>query len=367
MQEFSTEVLGKGVVIGKDTPNFVGNRIGVYGFLSTIQRALNEGYSAGEVDTILGSAMGRPRSAVFRTGDLSGLDTLVHVADNLYENAPNDPERETFRIPQVLREMISRAGWETKPARVSTKAQNADGSSSILELNFKTLEYEPQQKYRFPSLGNARNFDDPVQKMLAVLNGDDRASQLARETTADSLFYAATLAPEIAESIVAVDEAMRWALTLRWVASRSGMCSCRSPRSWKKCSRHAARTRNCPNWSSVYVLKARAPFYIGPAGQRQYFDFHTDTYKPVPTPRGAVSLASAKSAGHVVKENDSASLIDIGDGIACLEFHSKANSIDEYVIEMLRYAVEEGQKQFRALVINNDAPDSPRVPISSWY
>ena len=110
MQEFATEVLGKGVVLCKDTPNFIANRIGVYGSLSTINRALNEGYTVGEVDAILGPSMGRPRSAVFRTGDLSGLDTLAHVADNLYENVPGDEQRETFRIPEVVREIIRR-GW----------------------------------------------------------------------------------------------------------------------------------------------------------------------------------------------------------------------------------------------------------------
>jgi 3-hydroxyacyl-CoA dehydrogenase len=358
MQEFSTEVLGKGVVTGKDTPNFVGNRIGVYGFLSTIQRALNEGYSAGEVDTILGSAMGRPRSAVFRTGDLSGLDTLVHVADNLYENAPNDPERATFRVPQVIREMINR-GWlgDKTGQGFYKKLKNAEGSSTILELNFKTLEYEPQQKYRFPSLGNAHNFDDPTQKMLAVLNGDDRASQLARKTTADSLFYAATLAPEIAESIVAVDEAMRWGFNFEMGSFEVWDVLLQQPEILEKVVQARGQDTQLPELVQRVRAKGQGTFYIGPAGQRQYFDFHTDTYKPVPTPRGAVSLAGAKSAGKVVKENDSASLIDIGDGIACLEFHSKANSIDEYIIEMLRYAVEEGQKQFRALVINNDAPD----------
>ena len=110
MQQFATEILGKGVVLCKDTPNFIANRIGVYGLLSTMRRAIDEGYTVGEVDAILGPSMGRPKSAVFRTGDLSGLDTLAHVADNLYENAPDDPQRETFRLPEVVREMIRR-GW----------------------------------------------------------------------------------------------------------------------------------------------------------------------------------------------------------------------------------------------------------------
>src|SRR5579883_3397850 len=131
MQQFATEVLGKGVVICKDTPNFIANRIGVYGFLSTLRRALDEGYTVGEVDVILGEAMGRPKSAVFRTADLSGLDTLAHVADNLYENAPDDPERATFRLPEVIREMIRR-GWlgDKTGQGFYKKVKNADGSSN---------------------------------------------------------------------------------------------------------------------------------------------------------------------------------------------------------------------------------------------
>lgn len=358
MQEFATEVLGKGVVLGKDTPNFVGNRIGVYGFLSTIQRALNEGYTVSEVDTILGQAMGRPKSAVFRTGDLSGLDTLAHVADNLYENAPDDPERATFRLPEVIREMLRRNWLGDKTGQgFYKKVKAADGSSSILELNLQTLEYEPQPKHRFSSIGNARNYDDPVQKMLIVLDGDDRASALARETTADSLFYAATLAPQIAESIVAVDEAMRWGFNFDMGSFEVWDILLQKPEILEKVVQARGANTQLPELVQRVRSKGQGTFYIGQADQRQYFDFSTDTYKPLPTPRGAVSLPGRKAAGKLVKENDSASLIDIGDGIGCIEFHTKMNSIDEGIIEIMRYAVEEGPEQFRALVINNDAPD----------
>ncbi len=211
MQQFATETLGKGVVLCKDTPNFIANRIGVYGMLSTIRRAIAEGYTVSEVDAILGPSMGRPKSAIFRTADLSGLDTSAHVADNLYENAPNDEQRETFRVPEVMREMIRR-GWlgEKSGQGFYKRIKNPGGESTILELNLNTLEYEPQQKVRYASLGAARGIDDPARRMLVVLDGDDRASRLARETTADSLIYAAARAPEIADSIVAIDEAVRW-------------------------------------------------------------------------------------------------------------------------------------------------------------
>ncbi len=358
MREFGTEVLGKGIVIGKDTPNFVGNRIGVYGFLSTISRALSEGYTIGEVDAILGQAMGRPRSAVFRTADLSGLDTLAHVADNLYENAPDDPERSTFQLPEAIREMIKNNWLGDKTNQgFYKKIKEADGTSTILELNLSTLEYEPQQKYRFSSLGKARNIDDPIQKMLNVLDGDDRASQLARETTADSLFYAATLAPEIAENIVAIDEALRWGFNFEVGSFEVWDLLLQRPELLQKVIQARGQNATLPELVQLVQSKGQGTFDIGTPGQAQYFDFHTNTYKPLSLPRGTVSLPALKSSNKIVRENDSASLIDLGDDIACIEFHSKANTIDENVIEMMRFAVEEGQKDFRALVINSDAPN----------
>ncbi|HVB74161.1 MAG TPA: 3-hydroxyacyl-CoA dehydrogenase/enoyl-CoA hydratase family protein [Ktedonobacteraceae bacterium] len=354
MQQFSTETLGKGVVIGKDTPNFIANRIGVYGSLATVRRAIDEGYTVGEVDAILGPNMGRPKSAVFRTGDLSGLDTLAHVADNLYENAADDPQRETFRLPEVVREMIRR-GWlgEKSGQGFYKRIKNPGGGSTILELNLKTLEYEAQQKVRFPSLGAARGIEDPVQRVLTVLDGDDRASQLAREITADSLIYAAVLAPEIADSIVAIDEAMRWGFNLDMGSFETWDILLQHPETLQK----VMQGRELPELVQRVQKIGKGTFYTGAAGQHQYFDFHSDTYKSVSTPDGAISLDAAKASNKVIRDNGSASLIDIGDGVACLEFHTKMNSIDEGIIEMLRYVAEEGQQHFRAVVLNNDAAD----------
>src|SRR5579875_948608 len=357
MRRFGTEVLGKGVVICKDTPNFIANRIGIYGFMSVLKRALNGGYSVGEVDTILGPAMGRPKSAVFRTADLSGLDTTVHVADNLYQNAPNDDQRDIFLMPDVVREMVRR-GWlgEKSGQGFYMRIKNPGGESTILELNLQTLEYEPQQKVRYPSIGDARNIEDPAKRMLTVLNGDDRAAQLARETTADALLYAANRAQEIANSIVAIDEAMRWGFNFDLGSFEVWDALLQHPETLEKVMQAGGYT-TLPALVRRVQTEGQGTFYIGAPGNRQYFDFDTGTYKPVPTPEGAISLAAAKAANKVLRDNGSASLIDLGDGIACIEFHTKMNTIDEGIIDMLRYAVEEGQKEFRALVINNDAPD----------
>jgi 3-hydroxyacyl-CoA dehydrogenase len=358
IQEFATEVLGKGVVLCKDTPNFIANRIGVYGSLSTVYRALNEGYAIGEVDTILGPSMGRPRSAVFRTGDLSGLDTLANVADNLYENAPGDEQREIFRIPEVVREMIRR-GWlgEKSGQGFYKRVKSPTGESTILELNLKTLEYEPQQKVRYPSLGAARNIDDPVQRVLTILAADDRAGKLARETTADSLIYAANHAQEIADSIVAIDEAIRWGFNFEMGSFETWDVLLQHPDILQKVLQDGASSQALPELAQRVKSKGQGTFYIGTPGNRQYYDFHTDTYKPAPVPKGAISLEVARSSNKVIRDNESASLIDLGDGVACLEFHTKMNSIDEGIIEMLRYVAEEGQKQFRAVVLNNNAAD----------
>ncbi|MGB8344454.1 MAG: 3-hydroxyacyl-CoA dehydrogenase NAD-binding domain-containing protein, partial [Ktedonobacteraceae bacterium] len=375
MQEFSTEVLGKGVVICKDTPNFIANRLGVYGFMSTLRRALAEGYSVGEVDAILGPPMGHPKSAVFRTVDLSGLDTTMHVANNLYENAPNDEQREVYRIPDVMREMVQR-GWlgEKSGQGFYKRVKNADGSSTILELNLQTLEYAPQHVgtqfiASYPSLGAARTISDPVQRVLTVLNGDDRAAQLARETTADAIIYAANRALEIADSLVAIDEAVRWGFNYElgnfemWDALlqhpgilQKTLADRPIPELVKRVQQQGiflTGSGKHPVTGEVItaITQKLGTFYTG----RRYFDFHSDTYTPVPVPEGALSLPALSAAGKTLRDNGSASLIDLGDGVACIEFHTKMNSIDEGIIEMLRYAVEEGSRQFRALVIGNES------------
>ncbi|TMC23041.1 MAG: 3-hydroxyacyl-CoA dehydrogenase/enoyl-CoA hydratase family protein [Chloroflexi bacterium] len=353
MQEFGTEVLGKGVVICKDTPNFIANRIGVHGIMSIMQRAIADGYTVSEVDTILGPNMGRPKSAVFRTADLSGLDTLTHVSNNLYQNAPNDEQRDTFLIPELLSTLVSRGMLGEKSGQGFYKRVKSGGESSILELDLKTLEYVPQQKVHYPSLAAARNQRTPAQRMLSILDSDDRASQLARETTASSLIYAATLAQEIAYSIVDVDNAMRWGFNFELGSFEIWDLLLQNPTILQK----VLQDRPLPELVQRVQSKGQGTFYISSVGQRQYFDFATDTYKPVPRPQGGISLGALKAENKVVRDNGSAALIDLGDGVGCLEFHTKVNAVDEGVIEMLRYAAEEGSKQFRALVVGNEAAD----------
>ena len=358
MEQFGTEVLGKGVVLCKDTPNFIANRIGTYSLLATVHYSLAHDYTVSEVDSILGENMGRAKSAVFRTTDLSGLDTAMHVANNLYQNAPDDDQRETFRLPAVMQEMIKR-GWlgEKSGQGFYKRIKGPDGASIIQELNLQTLEYQPQPKHRFASIGEARRFEETREKILAILKGDDRASQLAREATANELSYAANRAREIADSIVAIDNAMRWGFNSELGSFQLWDLLLQNPDVLDK----VMQGRKLPALVQQVRDKGQGTFYLTRDGKPHYFDFQTDTYQPVPTAQGAISLQEIKAGGTtskgVIRDNGSAALIDLGDGVACVEFHTKLNSIDEGITEMMRYAVEEGGKQFRAIVISNEAAD----------
>jgi 3-hydroxyacyl-CoA dehydrogenase len=377
MQWFGGERLGKGIVICKDTPNFIANRLGSYGFCVTIHRMLTEGYKIEEVDAIFGEPMGRAKSAVFRTADIAGIDTLVHVADNLYENLPNDPHRAIFKLPGFVREMVKR-GWtgEKGGQGFYKRVKGADGQSEILVLDPDTLEYRPQEKVRFASIGAARNNPDANERTKIILSGDDRASTLAWEVTADALEYTAEIGPQIAHNIVDIDRAMRWgfnweqgpfegldALGVEWVAARM-----------------EAEGRKVPELLKGVLATPEKRFYVfpsqtGDAGHfdghtqsiaqdagamkehRRYYSFHTHTYAPVTGEAGLIRLPALRKANKVLKENPSAALYDLGDGVLCVEFHTKMNAIDQDMGVLIAEALEEAKTNFRALVIGNEAPD----------
>ncbi|HLW01738.1 MAG TPA: 3-hydroxyacyl-CoA dehydrogenase/enoyl-CoA hydratase family protein [Ktedonobacterales bacterium] len=355
MQAFGAGRLGKGIVVCKDTPNFIANRLGSYGFCVTIRHALDEGYKIEEVDAIFGEPLGRAKSAVFRTADIAGIDTLVHVADNLYENLPNDPQREVFKIPDFVREMVKR-GWtgEKGGQGFYKRVKDAEGQTQILVIDPATLEYHPQDKVRFESIGKARNNPDVSERAKIIMSSDDRAGTLAWEVTADTLAYAAEHASEIAHNIVDIDRAMRWgfnweqgtfeswdALGAEWTAERM-----------------QREGRPLPQLLKDVLATPEQRFYPETqTGQQRYFDFSARTFQPVTGEEGLVRLATLRKNNQIVAENASASLLDMGDGVLCVEFHAKMNALDEDMGKMMAQALEEAQKNFRALVIGNEAPD----------
>lgn len=349
MGEFCTNRLGKGVVYCKDRPNFIGNRIGIYGFATTVRRMLDEGYKVEEVDAITGPAIGHPRSATFRTVDLAGLDTTLHVADNLFENLPDDPQRELFKLPQFVREMVAR-GWVGDKAKQGFYKRVPGGDRRDIQvIDPATLEYRAQASVHFSSLDSIKENPDPVERVRTLINTSDRAAKLAWELTADTLLYAATVAPDIADDIVNVDNAMRWGFN--WDAGPF--------QTWDALGVEALATRMEAEGRVIppLVQEVRGNGIGRFYHDATFWDFNTKSYRPMPDGGPWLSLAALKKSGKVVKENRSASLIDLGDGVLCVEFHAKMNAIDDEITALLRESVEEARKNWQAIVIGNDAPN----------
>lgn len=349
MSGFLSKRLGKGVVMAKDTPNFVANRIGVFGWCAGLQTILKEGWKVEEVDKIVGTAIGRPKSAMFRTTDMVGLDTLVHVARHTYEACPNDEKREVYKIPPVIEKMLERKLLGDKTGSGFYKKQKTDAGKEILALDLQTVAYRPQEKVRYDSLGVAKNTEDVGERIRQMVQAQDRAGQLAWKTVSDVLVYAANRIPEIADDIVNVDNAMKWgfnwdlgpfetwdAIGVKEVAER-------------------LKKENVPLPRIVDDLlnKGEGKFYKKVDGKRHYFDAASPTYKPIKENPSIILLPSLKEQKKEIKKNDSASLIDLGDGVACLEFHSKMNAIDDEIVAMMQTALEEVKKNFVGLVIAN--------------
>ncbi|HLY31589.1 MAG TPA: 3-hydroxyacyl-CoA dehydrogenase/enoyl-CoA hydratase family protein [Ktedonobacterales bacterium] len=353
MGAFCTDTLGKGVVYCKDRPSFIGNRIGNYGFAAVVHRMLAEGYKIEEVDAIFGPAMGRPRSAVFRTGDLAGVDTLLHVADSLYENLHDDPQRDLYRLPDFIREMVNRKWLGDKTGQgFYKKVKGADGESHILVLDPATMEYRQQDSVHFSSLDSVKGNPDAVERVKAMIGANDRAGKLAWEATADTLLYAATVAPEIADDIVNIDNAMRWGFN--WDAGPFETWDALGVAALAR--RMTDEGRTLPPLVQQVLATPEQRFYTATL-TRSYYDFTSGQYKPVVQTTPTLSLTLLKKAGKVVKSNRSASLIDLGDGVLGLEFHAKMNAIDDDLTAMLIAATQEAQANWRALVVGNEAPD----------
>ncbi|HEV2881380.1 MAG TPA: 3-hydroxyacyl-CoA dehydrogenase/enoyl-CoA hydratase family protein [Pyrinomonadaceae bacterium] len=349
---FLDQRLGKGVVVAKDRPNFIANRIGTYGALVSIKTMLDDGYTIEEVDKMTGQAVGRPKSATFRTFDIVGLDVFAHVARNLYEAVPEDEEREVFVAPEFLQGMIGRGilGNKTRGG-FYRKQKGAGEKQEIWTLDHASLEYRPAEKVKLPALEMAKNVEDVGERIKALVWSKDRVGAFLWKTITRTLRYAANRIPEIANNVVDVDRAMRWGFNWElgvfetWDAIGVEKSVARMREEGEKIPLNVER-----------MLHAGAQsFYKTEGGKRFYFDFITLAYQPVNEQAGVVILKSVKERTGVVKRNAGASLIDIGDGVACLEFHSKMNAIGGDTIQMIKQSLAEVERNFVGLVVGNQA------------
>ncbi|MCB9685828.1 MAG: enoyl-CoA hydratase/isomerase family protein [Alphaproteobacteria bacterium] len=353
MADFGDRVLGKGIVWCKDTPNFIANRIGTYGMGSVFRHMKEANLTVGQVDAIFGTPMGRPSSAVFRTADIVGLDTLVHVFENLHAYLVDDEERDVFQVPDLVRTLVA-AGQtgEKAGAGFYKKVKGPDGKSVILQYDFASGDYVAQEKVRADSIGKAKKAETPAGKIAAMVWGDDDAAKAAWRCTADTLIYAANRIPEIADDVVNVDRAMRWGFGWElgpfetWDAIGVG----------RSVSRMQEEGRTVPQWVLDMLASGRETFYARDGGSWNQAA-RKGGVEPVPQYAGQIFLADLKAAGKVVDRSVSADLVDLGDGVLGLEFHSKMNALDDVIFGMYGKALDKlDAGEFEALVVGNQDP-----------
>ncbi|HHW43797.1 MAG TPA: 3-hydroxyacyl-CoA dehydrogenase, partial [Desulfotomaculum sp.] len=349
MRDFGEQVLGKGVVICRDTPNFIANRIGVYGMCATIKATVEMGLTVEEVDALTGPALLRPKSASYRTLDMVGLDVMLHVAQNMYDAVVDPAEKEVFAVPAFLKEMVARGWLGDKAGQGFYKKVKGAAGSEIYALDYQALEYRPRHKVSFPSLDAARAAGGPDKRLQALLFARDRGAQFAWRVTKDVLVYAANKVEEIAGDIRAVDRAMQggfnWELGPFELWDAIGV-----PR---MAERLKAEGEAVPPLVEELLAAGRTSFYEKKEGRLYFYDLQAGESRPETLPEGVIFLAPLKEQNRVVQSNPGASLIDIGDGVLCLEFHSKANAIGSDIGQMINYAVKEVEQHYEGLVIGN--------------
>jgi 3-hydroxyacyl-CoA dehydrogenase len=350
--DFCDRRLGKGVVYAKDTPNFIANRIASFSSLNTIRVMLDGGYSIEEVDAMTGPVIGRPKSASFRTTDIVGLDTALYVAENLYPMVPHDEKRDVLVPPDFLREMVKR-GWTGNKAGQGfyKKVRGEGGKTEFWVIDYKTLEYHPAEKVRLPALDAAKAVDDKAERLRTLIYGKDRVGDFLWKTISANLIYAANRIPEISDDIVNIDSAVRWGFNYDFGPFEL----------WdvigveKSVARMKQDGETIPLLVDKLLASGKSSFYERRDGRTYSFDLESGDYREVAQQPGVLILKSLKERERVIKKNGAASLIDIGDGVACLEFHSKMNAIGADSVAMMNYAVKEVGENFEALVIGNQA------------
>jgi 3-hydroxyacyl-CoA dehydrogenase len=357
ISSFADHTLGKGVVLAKDRPNFIGNRIFTYAGQVVMNYALANGYSVEEVDSLTGELIGRPRTASFRLLDLVGLDVMLHVTRNLYDGVPEDEEREVFKIPAAI-EQVAAKGWLGNKAGVGFyKQEKGAGGKEFWPLNLETMTHEPPKKPRFELVGKARKIENLPERLRFLMdNADmDRAGKFLRETTLRMLAYTARRIPEISDSIADVDNAMRWGF-----GQQLGPFQVWDALGVRKTA-DLMRERDIAvaPWVDTMLEKGIESFYQTDNGRViGVYNPAASAYTALALPAGVIVLDDLRAQGKELARNESASLLDLGDGVLCFEFHSKVNSLDPLIMEMGYKALELlKDDQWVGMVIGNQSTD----------
>ncbi|MDY0322642.1 MAG: 3-hydroxyacyl-CoA dehydrogenase NAD-binding domain-containing protein [Candidatus Carbobacillus sp.] len=346
MRTFAERRLGKGVVIAKDTPNFIANRIGTYGLLVTVHAMQRFGLGVDEVDEITGPAMGRPKSATFRTLDVVGLDTFVHVAQNVYDHVSDSNERDIFRVPDIFLRMVEAGMIGEKSGQGFYKKVKQDGKSEILTLDVDALTYRPRKRIQSPALAQGKG-KDLATRLQLLLFGEDKASKFAWEITKKTLLYAAQKVGEIADDITAIDQAMRWGFG--WELGPFELWDTLGVK--KVAERMKKEGDILPDWVEALLKSDQPSFYRLKDARRTFY--HGGQYVEENIPKERISLAWLKASGKKIAGNSGASLVDLGDGVLCLEFHSTGNALGVDTNQMAEQAFRLLERDFEGMVIGN--------------
>ncbi len=338
VRSYADHRLGKGVVVAKDTPNFIANHIGLYGMVRILDVLAGGQYSIEEIDAMTGPIIGRPRSATFRTLDIAGLDVVADVVANLAGRLEDERARQAFELPALVREMLTR-GWlgEKSKQGFYKRVEGADGQSQILALDPATFEYRPTRHVNLPALEAARSIEDLPERLRTLFRAKDRVGDFLRSTLGPTLLYAARVGPDIAHSLDDVDRVMRWGF------------------GWDLGPFEVMDAVGVPE-----VVKAGGSADPPPRVVREILDSGRTSLRDGPLPVGGPGLEIlkvARAGNAVVRSNTGASLVDLGDGVLAVEFHSKMNALGGDAIEMIHAGLVEAGRNFQALVIGNEAPN----------
>ncbi len=341
----SDKRLGKGIVYAKDTPNFIANRIGIYGTCNSMRIMMDMDMTVEEVDAVSGPATARPRSAFFRTNDIVGLDTIQRIAVNTYELLSTDDEREVFHLPEFMNDMVKKGLLGNKTKQGFYKKVSGDKGPEFLYYDYKTGDYSPSQRPRFASVESAKAFDEPGKKLQAVLSGADKGAEYAWRSLRDILLYTFKRVPEIADDIVNIDKAMKWGYN--WELGPFEMLDAIGVANFV--SRAEKDGLQLPAG-----LKSIERFYKYENGRNYYYSIPDKQYKEIPGRTDHISLSLLKKTGGEVEKNSGASVIDLGDGVFCLEFHTKMNAIGNEILSMVHKAIRRAEDEGVGLVIANE-------------
>jgi 3-hydroxyacyl-CoA dehydrogenase len=349
LMEYGEKYLGKTTVLAKDTPAFIGNRIGVLSIMSILQYVDQTGMTVEEVDKLTGPVIGHPKSATFRTSDVVGLDTMVHVSNGLSQNAPDDEAKELFRIPDFVNSMLKNNWLGSKTGQGFYKKEKVDGASQFYTLDLKTLEYKPSQKVKFPLLETTKAVDSLKDRLKILFAAKDKAGDFYRATFYQLFAYASNRIPEITNEFYKIDAAMNagfgWEMGPfeKWDALGVD----------NTLKEMEAAGNKPAQWVYEMLSSGAKSFYKLENGKRLYYDIPTKNYKIIPGTENFILLDNIRPANTIWK-NSGSTITDIGDGILNLEFHTKMNTIGSEVIEGINKAITLAETSYRGLVISNE-------------